>query len=75
MVYVYAGLYVLAFVNYATTNMGRPISLQESDFSSFGYIIRREVTYFDHSQNFLDLVEIQKNVGKMILNQLNIPLG
>lgn len=39
MVYVYAGMYVLAFVNYATMNMGRPISLQISDFGSFGYII------------------------------------
>lgn len=39
MVYVYVGMYVLAFVNYATMNMGRLISLQDSDITSFGFII------------------------------------
>lgn len=75
MVYVYAGMYVLAFVNYATMNMGRPISLQISDFGSFGYIILEGSNLFWYPQNFFNIVEIQKNIVKMILSQINIPLG
>ena len=37
-------LHVLAIVNNATVSMGMPISLQDSDFTSFVYIIRSGIT-------------------------------